>query len=190
MVDHSAPDYPLEETLELGTDQVKVLYDDTRLGIIDLLSERAATTSQLAEALDRPKGTIGHHCKTLEESGLIRVVRTEQVRAITAKYYGRTARTFILDKHDGTVLAPDTMLGETGRELARSRAAGLMDGSLPRVVTLRHARIPEERAAEWERRLTDLAAEFTAEPRAGERSYALALSLFPTTRPTLAPAPT
>ncbi|NIM02462.1 MAG: helix-turn-helix domain-containing protein, partial [Acidobacteria bacterium] len=64
--------------------------------ILDLLSDTAATTSQIAAALDMPKGTVGHHMKVLEQAGLVRIVRTEKVRAIEAKYYGRTARTFLL----------------------------------------------------------------------------------------------
>ena len=43
-----------------------------------------------------PKGTVGHHLKVLEKAGLIRVVRTRQVRALTEKYYGRVARLFEL----------------------------------------------------------------------------------------------
>ena len=43
-----------------------------------------------------PKGTVGHHLKVLETAGLIRVVRTRQVRALTEKYYGRVARLFEL----------------------------------------------------------------------------------------------
>ena len=43
-----------------------------------------------------PKGTVGHHLKVLETAGLVRVVRTRQVRALTEKYYGRVARLFEL----------------------------------------------------------------------------------------------
>jgi hypothetical protein len=43
-----------------------------------------------------PKGTAGHHLKVLERAGLIRVVRTRQVRALTEKYYGRVARLYQL----------------------------------------------------------------------------------------------
>ena len=75
-------------------EQFKAVGDPTRQKIISLLSERAATTSQLAEALGQPKGSVGHHLKVLEKAGLIRVVRTRQVRAMTEKYYGRTARLF------------------------------------------------------------------------------------------------
>jgi DNA-binding transcriptional ArsR family regulator len=38
---------------------------------------------------------VGYHLKVLEEAGLVHVVRTKKVRAIEAKYYGRTARIFL-----------------------------------------------------------------------------------------------
>jgi hypothetical protein len=47
-----------------------------------------------------PKGTIGHHLKVLEHAGLIRVVRTRQVRAVTEKYYGRVAKLFLFEVED------------------------------------------------------------------------------------------
>lgn len=62
MADHKAPDYELDEILDLDQpEQFKALFEETRLAIVDLLLERAATTKDLAEALDKPKGTIGHH---------------------------------------------------------------------------------------------------------------------------------
>ncbi|MFZ0624970.1 MAG: winged helix-turn-helix domain-containing protein, partial [Acidimicrobiia bacterium] len=89
MADHIAPDYPLKETLEFETsEQFRALFEDTRLRIVDLLLERAATVTELAETLGKPKGTVGHHVAVLEQAGLVHVVRTKKVRAIEAKYYG------------------------------------------------------------------------------------------------------
>ena len=59
--------------------QLKALGAPTRMAILTLLLERAATTTHLAEALGKPKGTVGYHLKVLEGAGLIRVVRTRQV---------------------------------------------------------------------------------------------------------------
>ena len=75
-------------------EQLRALGDDLRSKIVVLLRERAASTTELAEKLELPKGTVGHHVKVLEKAGLIRVVRTRQVRALTERYYGRTARLF------------------------------------------------------------------------------------------------
>ena len=62
--------------------------------ILGLLHERAATVSELAVALERPKSTVAHHVKVLNEAGLVQVVRTRRVRAIEERFYGRTARMF------------------------------------------------------------------------------------------------
>ncbi len=163
-------------------EQFKALFEETRLAIVDLLLERAATNKDLAEALDKPKGTIGHHLSVLEDAGLIRVVRTKMVRAIEAKYYGRVARTYFLaDKADvGFGLAPDHFLQSAAADFAK-----VEDSSTGTLSTLRYARIPDERADEWVERLIELAHEFTAEARGGETTYGLLLAMYPTDRPRL-----
>lgn len=182
MTDHKSPDYDLEPTLNVAEPrQLKALFEETRREIVELLLERAATIKELAETLDKPKGTIGHHVGVLEEAGLIRVVRTKMVRAIEAKYYGRTARTFLIaDKAEtGIDLAPDHFLKTAATEFARVEDATVA------ISTLRHVRIPDERAKEWEKRLIDLAHEFTAEERGGETTYGLLIAMYPTDRPRL-----
>ena len=49
----------------------------------------------------------------------------------------------------------------------------------------RYARIPAERAGEWQHRMQDLLMEFAAEPAAGDITYALVFALYPTDRPPL-----
>ena len=72
-------DYDLEAAVVVSsTAQLKAMADDTREAIVGLLSERAATVSQLADILGKPKGTVGYHAKVLEDAGLIRVVRHER----------------------------------------------------------------------------------------------------------------
>jgi DNA-binding transcriptional ArsR family regulator len=184
MADHKAPGYELEPTLQLVTpEQYKALFEETRLQIVDLLMERAATIKDLSMALDRPKGTVGHHVGVLEAAGLIRVVRTEMVRAIEAKYYGRTARTYLIgDKTDpGFGLAPDHFLTAAATEFARARR----DAEVGPLSTLRYARITGERADEWQDRLMELVHDFTEEERGGETTYGLLVAMYPTDRPHL-----
>jgi DNA-binding transcriptional ArsR family regulator len=183
MADHKAPDYELEQMLDIDQpEQFRALFEETRIAIVDLLLERAATIKELSVTLGKPKGTIGHHVSVLEEAGLIRVVRTKMVRAIEAKYYGRVARTYYLaDKSDvGFELAPDHFLQSAASEFAR-----VEDPSTGTLSTLRYARIPDDRAEEWVERLVDLAHEFTAEARGGETTYGLLLAMYPTERPHL-----
>lgn len=188
MSDHSVPDYELEETKLFETvEQFKALFDETRMQISDLLLERAATTSEIADTLGRPKGTIGHHISVMEDAGLIQVVRTKKVRAIEAKYYGRVARTFLLGpkvKVD-VETSPDYFLTSAAAEYAKAAHGSGPDREQPMVSTLRYARIPAERAAEWVIRLSELTQEFVTEPRSGETTYGLLMALYPTDRPHL-----
>jgi predicted ArsR family transcriptional regulator len=81
-------------------EQLKALGGDLRSKIVILLRDRAFSTTELAAKLGLPKGTVGHHVKVLENAGLIQVVRTRQVRAMTEKLYGRTARLFLFKNTD------------------------------------------------------------------------------------------
>lgn len=185
MADHSTPDYSLADRLDLDAGQLKVLLHPMRSHIIDLLTEAAATTSQLADALDKPKGTVGYHCKALEKVGLIRVVRTAKVRAIEERYYGRTARLFVMGDFAEAGVGPDDLLNEPLAQLRRS-----MDqpdrADRAHLATVRYARIPKERAEEWEARLIALADEFASQPRDGDVTYGLLAALFDTDRRPLA----
>src|SRR5215212_10782280 len=91
------PDYELADRIALTRPaQVKAIGHPLRTTILGLLHERAATVTELAAALKRPKSTIAHHVKVLAEAGLVQVVRTRRVRAIEERFYGRTARMFYI----------------------------------------------------------------------------------------------
>src|ERR1043165_9229573 len=89
------PDYDLADRIALTRpSQVKAIGHPLRTTILGLLHERAATVTELATAVERPKSTVAHHVKVLTEAGLLQVVRTRRVRAIEERFYGRTARLF------------------------------------------------------------------------------------------------
>src|SRR5919204_6558809 len=91
----SPPDYDLPDRVTLTEpSQVKAISHPMRTAILGLLHERAATVSELAVALDRPKSTVAHHVKVLHEARLVQVVRTRRVGAIQGRLYGRNARLF------------------------------------------------------------------------------------------------
>jgi DNA-binding transcriptional ArsR family regulator len=188
MADQRTPDYALEETLKVTTpQQFSALFQETRRQIIHLLSERAATITELAATLDIPKGTIGHHVGVLETAGLIHVVRTKKVRAIQAKYYGRTARTFLLTSKGETDMgpAPDFFLAAAAEEFARAHQLIDESGETPIMSTLRYARIPNDRAAEWVLRLGEMTQEFASDQRGGDTTFGLLAAFYPTDRPHL-----
>jgi len=188
MAEHSSPGYELEETLAFqSAEQFRALFEDTRLRIVDLLLERAATVTELAAVLEKPKGTVGHHVSVLEQAGLIRVVRTKKVRAIEAKYYGRTARTYLLSPRVDVdlVLSPDYFLTSAASEYAKAAQHEEELNHDSMVSTLRFARIPDERAREWALRLGELSQEFVSEERGGDTTFGLLVALYPTDRPHL-----
>lgn len=181
MSDHTpaVPDYELHDTLEVDSEvALKALADETRSSIINLLEERAASINQLATALAKPKGSIGYHVKALEAAGLIRVVRTRQVRAITEKFYGRTARWFLMTGLQNAGLAPDFAVQQ-------AIASAVDTTELPATMTARYARIPAERAGEYLEELVTLIDRFKGEAPSGDTVYAMVAGLFPTTRPYL-----
>ena len=101
-------DYEAPEVLVVRKpEQLRAVADDIRAKIIALLRHNARSTQELAEELEMPKGTVGHHLKVLEGAGLIHVVRTRKVRAMTEKFYGRTARLFLYEADE----APETVPG-------------------------------------------------------------------------------
>ena len=171
------PDYELAPGMELDTpEQFKAIGDETRQMVLSMLAQKASTTSQLATAMGKPKGTIGHHVKVLETAGLVRVVRTRKVRALTEKYYGRTARTFYIHPGPEGTEAP-SMLEQAIGEIAAGTAGG------PPKFTLRHAQVSEERAAEFLERMVSLAEEFASSPPEGDTVFGLLTGLYPTDRP-------
>ena len=171
-------DYEMDDFIRAdSTEQYRALGNPTREEVLAMLSERAATTTQLAAAMGKPKGSVGYHVKVLEQAGLVRVVRTNKVRALTEKYYGRTARTIVLGRaHEDD---PFFMLDAVRREAVLGD-----DEPLP-MFTVRRARISEEQAVAFSERLIELAEEFLALPREGDRVYGLIAGLYPTELPAL-----
>jgi DNA-binding transcriptional ArsR family regulator len=141
-----------------------------------LLRERAASTTELAGVLETPKGTVGHHLKVLEEAGLVHVVRTRKVRALTEKYYGRVARLFVL-KGEST---PDELRGGVLAAMMLHQAADelIAAGGENETSALVHARLTEPRRRRFEQRLNRLVADFQLADDAKGESHALAYALF------------
>ncbi len=188
MTDHtdeaapSVPDYDLEPHLTLDNQQMRVVLHETRSRIIDLLTERAASTAQLADTLEIPKGTVGHHCKALETAGLIHVVRTRRVRALEEKFYGRTARVFIFGRSDsGPTKRPSGLIHHALDELDASADLAHLT-NLPSHSSVRFARVPNDRAQEWVDRLNALSDEFAGQSRAGTHTYGILLGFFASDR--------
>ena len=178
------PDYDLADRIALTRpSQVKAIGHPLRTTILGLLHERAATVTELAVALKRPKSTVAHHVKVLAEAGLVQVVRTRRVRAIDERFYGRTARMFYVSVErgaDGEDIPRDFNDFEVA---ARESAEAFRDGKLWGFI--RHARISEAQASDFWERMAELVAEFDRLPRSGDTMYGFAIGVYPTDQPTL-----
>ena len=179
------PDYELAERVALTEpSQVKAISHPLRTTILSLLHERAATVTELAVAVDRPKSTVAHHVKVLREAGLVQVVRTRRVRAIEERFYGRTARMFYVGVERNPE-GDEMPLDFNDFEVAAAESAeAYLNGKLWGFI--RHARITEKQAAAFWERMAKLVAEFDQLPRAGKTMYGFAVGVYPTDHPTLA----
>jgi len=183
-INRAAPDYELAEDVQVSSPAgLRAMAHPTRSVILDLLLERAATVSELAAAMDRPKSTVAHHVNVLVDAGMLKVVRTRRVRAIDERYYGRTARIFhvgaVAHPADNPMTLQPSCLAEAATEAAAAHEADELSGFL------RHARITAERAQEFWRRVVPLLHEFNQLPRSGDTVYGFAVGLYPTEQPTL-----
>ena len=183
--DRTNPDYELADVLRLERpDQVRAISNPIRTAILGLLHERAATVTELAVALDRPKGTVAHHVKVLTEAEVVRVVRTRRVRAIEERFYGRAARVLYVGVGDGD--AEDLPLDFNDFEVAaRESMPAYQERKLWGF--LRHARLSPDQVHRFWERMTELVLEFDQLPRSGDTTYGFAVGIYPTEHPTLPP---
>jgi putative molybdopterin biosynthesis protein len=130
-------------------EQLAVIADPRRLGILRMLMARPATLSQIGERLGKHPAWVRHHVQVLLAAGLIRLVEERTVRNYTEKYYGASADAF--ESH--LLIAPestspttlvalgshDPALEMLGHDVERSRV-GLVSvpiGSLDGLIALR-----------------------------------------------------
>jgi DNA-binding transcriptional ArsR family regulator len=176
-------DYELaDQVVADAPEQLKALGDPLRMTICNLVLERAMTVTDLAEHLDRPKGTVAYHVDVLVDAGMLQVVRTRKVRAVEERFYGRVAKTIVFTHASDGMPFIDEVLAEADIDRMRS-AVELGEVTVGAgFTTYRRARVPVERIVEYARRLEELAVEFVDEPRDGDTEFGMYLALFPTKR--------
>ena len=178
MPSKSVPNYDLEDTMALTSSvQVQAIGSRFRTTILGLLHERAASVSEIAAAVGRPKSSVAYHVNVLSDAGLVRVVRTRRIRAIEERYFGRTARMFYVGvgarPHDDALPVDlndlDTAVQESQQAYQAQRLWSY----------IRHARIPSERAAEFWEAAIALVHEFDRLPRSGTTAYGFVVGIYP-----------
>jgi DNA-binding transcriptional ArsR family regulator len=107
---------------------VKLLTDETRRAILELLRVHNLSVRQMAEVLEKDQSTVYRHVDKLLKGGIIEQTGVRKEHHIPEKVYGRTARIFFLapgldDAHDRDALlkrldesssAVAAVLGELG----------------------------------------------------------------------------
>jgi DNA-binding transcriptional ArsR family regulator len=183
-VNQRIPDYELDDLVVItAPEQLRAVADKLRSTLLELLLERAATVTELARAVDRPKSTVAYHVNLLVDAGLLQVVRTRRVRAIDERYYGRVARTIYIGAlsrpEDKEVVASVNGLSEAAAESAAAHAADDLR------CLLLHARIPREEVRRFWAEVQELSRRFAQIPRSGDQVFGFAAGLYPTDAPTL-----
>ncbi len=181
----STPDYELEQRREVSDRRsVTAMFHPLRSTVLDLLLERAATVNELARAVGRPASTVAYHVGVLADADLVRVVRSRRIRAVDERFYGRTARTFVVGAVEPGV--DDHRTGANPLSEAAAEAVEAHRDDELRAIH-RHARVPADQLPAFWDRVLDLADEFASEQRTGAQSHAFVAAVYPTDFPTLPP---
>lgn len=87
----------INKIVTTNVDQAKALDDAARIKILQILYHKQLTTDQIVEELNKmgykkATTTIRHHIDILKNSGLIEIVKMQEVRGAVMKYYGTSVR--------------------------------------------------------------------------------------------------
>lgn len=183
-VNEQIPDYALDDLIVVtAPEQLRALSDSLRATLLELLLERAATVTEMAQAVQRPKSTVAYHVNLLLQAGLLCVVRTRRVRAIEERFYGRIARTIYIGAltraEDQQLVAAVNGITQAAAESGAAHAADELR------CLLVHARIPAEQVRSFWSEVQALSRRFSQIPREGEQVYGFVAGLYPTDAPTL-----
>lgn len=164
---------PPEERREL--DDLDLLAEMTHpiRGVILRRLKQPRTVADLADLLDVPITRLYHHVNRLADVGLIHVVATRQVAAVTERRYQTVA--------DAFGISPDLLNSTDKRELSaalgslfdvaklgfqryvESDAFSITDDEHTAPLSLSEVHLTEERRRELVRRLTELLEEFRSD---------------------------
>lgn len=123
-------------------EQIKVLADPRRMGILRLLMAEPATLTHLARALKHSPAWIRHHIQALQLAGLVELIEVRTTGRVMEKYYRAKASAFLLQEwvlpktRKPTVIfsgSHDLAIEKIAKHLARhilllSFAVGSLDG--------------------------------------------------------------
>lgn len=140
--------------------------------MLNALEATPASAKQLAVALGLTHGNVGHHLKVLEAAGLVEVVEERRVRAITERIYAPAYDRLRIEVGGGEVDKLRFLFEQAAREAAPADVQPFQD-----YARLYAARMPQDRAAEFARRVVALADEFAAAESDGD-PYGIAAAVY------------
>ena len=156
-------------------ERLKAIANDDRSRILRILDDGQASAKELAELTGMTHGKVGHHLKVLRDAGFIKEVGQRKVRAVVERFYGLAYDRLRFEYPGADRL--QFALGQAARE-----AAAEQPFDPPGVVLT--ARLSEQTAGEFHRRLLALAEEFAAsEDSEASTVFGLTGSVFLTDTP-------
>lgn len=179
------PDYDLiEEQVVTTAEEIKAIFDPFNATILELLLERSATITELANAIGRPKSTVAYHVGLLVEANVLKVVRTRRVRGREERFYGRVARLFYVGqtRPDHPEQLPNYLTIAANESVVAHK-----DDTLRAVK--RDAWISDDDAEEFLQRVYQLANEYAKirRPTNAGQAFTFVAALYPSKRPRLKP---
>jgi DNA-binding transcriptional ArsR family regulator len=79
--------------------QIKALADPLRQRLLREFAQSPQTTKQVAQVLKENPTKLYHHVETLAQAGLLKLVRTQQKRGTTERYYQAAAKQFSVHRN-------------------------------------------------------------------------------------------
>lgn len=138
----SEDDYRLTDIAVRDTRVSDAIDEPMRAMILDILSEEALTATDVHERLedrgfDRTENTVRHHINELRDAGLVDVIRFEEGRGGTTKYYGANTIVLSYSLPESADPAVEEMIDAIGPQLtdALSTLTDEFDDEIETIVT-------------------------------------------------------
>ena len=176
----SCDDFSPEPLRKLSTkDELRAYINATRISILSLLRDSAATITHVAREIGTHPANLTHHFRILEKAGLIRLVEKRDTGRNLEKFYRSAALSFLT--------APGEFVDK--RVLKLSILRDEITASIQRLtqnkeeadvfVRLLATRITKENLSKFQKKLLVLVREFEEAGTSAGAPYSMALCLFP-----------
>lgn len=113
---------------------VKALAHPLRLRILSVLEERTASPKEIAQEVDAPLTHVSYHVRQLAELGVIKLVRTTQVRGAIEHHYKLEAHPRISDEawRQAPEIAKQALVGAVLGQVSAQVNAAAVEGGFSR----------------------------------------------------------